>query len=249
MKIQPEILAIIESGRTDGHLYFLPSGQLDRKVYLEVNKVLEAIGGKWNRKEKAHVFPESIEAAIDDVILTGEVDTPISEKKKYQFFETPGELARRLVSMANILPGHSCLEPSAGTGRIADAIKDAGCDPDCVELNVDLAGVLFNKGFSVIHDDFLNVEAKPLYDRITMNPPFSGQQDVSHVSHALDCLKPGGVLVSVMSPGIKFRQNKKTAAFMEKLAGCASYEITDLPAGAFKESGTMVNAIILKVEK
>jgi type I restriction-modification system DNA methylase subunit len=245
MEIKTEILSIIESGTTQNNLYFLPNTQLDRKTYLEVNKILEALGGKWNRKEKAHVFPENIESAIDDVVLTGEVDTPISEKKKYQFFETPVGLARQLVEMADISPGQFVLEPSAGSGRIAEAIRDAGVMPDCIELNPTLANELQDKGFLVMADDFLCTETKPLYDRVVMNPPFSRQQDIDHVSHALDCLKPGGILVAIMSPGIKFRQNKKTTAFLEKLDRY-HHEITDLPAGAFKESGTMVKAIVLR---
>ncbi|GAH14982.1 unnamed protein product [marine sediment metagenome] len=46
MKIQRHILEIIEQGCTDGKMYFLPDRQLERKTYLELNKVLECLGGK-----------------------------------------------------------------------------------------------------------------------------------------------------------------------------------------------------------
>jgi len=250
MQIEKETLSIIESGHTEGHLYYLPKVQLDRKTYLNVNKVLESLGGKWDRKQKAHVFPEDVEVAIDDVLLTGEVNTPISEKKKYQFFETPKPLAAELVELAEVRPSHFCLEPSAGSGRIAEAMIEAGGKVDCIEINPmhqdTLARITKNRELIA---DFLEVEARPIYTRITMNPPFTLQQDVEHVSHALDCLHDGGTLVSVMSPGIEFRQNKKTQALLDKLAGCEHYEITDLPDNAFKESGTAVKTVVLRVVK
>ena len=47
------------------------TAQLDRSDYKELNKVLEGLGGKWNRKEKAHIFPENAAAIIQDA-FTGE---------------------------------------------------------------------------------------------------------------------------------------------------------------------------------
>ena len=37
-----------------------------------MNKVLEALGGKWNRKAGGHVFDHYPADEIDEVILTGE---------------------------------------------------------------------------------------------------------------------------------------------------------------------------------
>ena len=131
MNIEKPILEIIEQGNTVGNLYYLPNVQLDRKIYLAVNKVLENLGGKWNRKQKAHVFESDISDRIDNVLLTGSVVDP---KKEFQFFETPPELAKRLVEMANIQPLETVLEPSAGKGAIAQYIDD-GFSCDCIELN------------------------------------------------------------------------------------------------------------------
>ena len=65
MVIKKEVLEIVEQGRTDDNLYFLPDQRLDRKVYLEVNKVLECLGGKWDRKSKSHIFESDISDRID----------------------------------------------------------------------------------------------------------------------------------------------------------------------------------------
>jgi|ERR1043166_2548251 hypothetical protein len=59
-------------------------GQLDRKIYQSINKILENLGGKWNRSAKAHLFPEDPSAAIDQIIQTGEVTLA----KKNGFFPT-----------------------------------------------------------------------------------------------------------------------------------------------------------------
>jgi hypothetical protein len=66
--------------------------ELDRRDYVAVNGVLEAIGGKWNRKAKAHLFPIAAADALDPVLLTQTYSAPAD----YGFFETPTRNRRRL---------------------------------------------------------------------------------------------------------------------------------------------------------
>ena len=246
MNIEQHILGIIEQGITDGNLYYLPNRQLDRKTYLDVNKILECLGGKWNRKLKAHVFESDMSDAIDDVLLTGEV---IDKKKEFQFFETPQDIVDQLIELAEIRRGHKCLEPSAGRGNIAEGLRTVAGDDTvlCVELNPENAAVLIDKGLNVYVGDFLEYGVGYHdYDRIVMNPPFTRQQDIAHVQKALSFLTDDGILVSVMSAGIMFRQDKKTRNFWAKVAEHTS-EIIELPQGAFKVSGTGVNTVIVKI--
>ena len=245
MHIDQHILEIIEQGRTDGNMYYLPSQQLDRKTYLDVNRVLECLGGKWNRKLKAHIFESDISNAIDDVLLTGEV---IDKKKEFQFFETPQNVVSRLIELAEVRIGHSCLEPSAGRGNIAEALsKIVGIGRvTCIELDPEKVAILVNKGFLTKYDDFLGYTTESKYDRIVMNPPFVRQQDITHVLKALPLLTDNGILVSVMSAGVIFRQDKKTRNFWAKVAEHTS-EVIELPPGAFKVSGTGVNTVIVKI--
>jgi predicted RNA methylase len=246
MNIEQHILEIIKQGNSDGNLYYLPDGQVDRKTYMNVNKVLECLGGKWNRKAKAHVFESDISDAIDDVLLTGAV---IDKKNEFQFFETPQDIVDQLIELAEIQPGHKCLEPSAGRGNIVESLRQIVGNEKvtCIESNSDNVKILINKGFNVYEGDFLEYGVGYHdYDRIVMNPPFTRQQDITHVEKALLFLKEGGILVSVMSTGITFRQNNKTKAFWDKVKGY-EFETVTLPQGAFKVSGTMVNTIILKV--
>ena len=75
----------------------------------------------------------------------------------------------------------------------------------------------------------------------------SAQVDIDHVLHAWKFLKPGGRLVSIMSAGVIFRDNRKTVDFQNFVEQHGYME--RLPEGSFKDSGTMVNTCIVVVDK
>ena len=81
-----------------------------------------------------------------------------------------------------------------------------------------------------------------------MNPPFEQQADIAHVTTAFNLLAPSGVLVTIMGMGATFRENKKSVEFRENMKSHVTC-IEHLPNGTFKESGTMVNTIMLRLEK
>lgn len=243
MKIKDEILEILNQCEVKESILYLPDIQLDRKTYVEVNKVLESIGGKWNRKEKGHVFNKDVSSLLEDIILTGEY---VDVKKEYNFFPTPREIAERLIELAEIKPSDLLLEPSAGHGAIADLFP-AENEKLLIELNKDNCEVLKSKGYSVVNCDFLETCLKDI-DKVAMNPPFTRQQDIDHIIRAYHSLKEGGILVSICSTSPFFRDNKKSIEFREFLDSVEA-EIFDLEAGAFKESGTMIATKIIKIEK
>jgi predicted RNA methylase len=240
--IDEQTLAILSRVTVDGNTIFLTCGQLDRKQYQAVNEVLENIGGKWNRKLKGHVFEQDPEDALEQVLLTGEITPP----KKYGYFPTPEGLARKIVDLAEIQSGHLVLEPSAGQGAIAGLVPKSATI-DCIEYLHNNVSALERMGIKTIQADFLSVEPKPLYDRVVMNPPFEKQQDIDHVMHAWKCLKPGGRLVSIMSSGAMFRENRKTTEFRSHVDEFGYIE--RLPDQSFKESGTMVNTCFVVMDK
>ena len=138
------------------------------------------------------------------------------------------------------------LEPSAGLGAIARPVAARGASVDCIELDGQLAGRLRQAGFTVQAADFLEVPPRAEYDRVMMNPPFASRADVKHVMHALGFLKPGGLLVAVMSAGAGFRDDNLTTGFratVEERGGT----ITALPDDAFKESGTGVRTVLVTI--
>jgi predicted RNA methylase len=159
------------------------------------------------------------------------------------YFPTPAPVVSIMLDRAQLEPSLTILEPSAGSGNIADAIRAdfPTMQIHCFELNRRLAELLKLKGHYLGGDDFLmDDQVARIYDRIIMNPPFEKQADIDHVRKAYSLLKPGGLLVSVMAPGFEFRQDRKSTEFrawLDEVGG--TWE--DLPAESFKSSGTGVS--------
>ena len=241
LKISNDVLDVLSNATTSGNALSL-SGQLDRNLYQRANKVIEAAGGKWNRKAQCHLFDGDAADAMDQIILTGEVTV----KQDFGYFPTPGVVVEQLLSLAELSSGLLVLEPSAGRGAIASRVLRFGCDVDCVELLADNAEHLRAVDLLLFHGDFLTLDPDPVYDRVIMNPPFARQADIHHVNHAMKFLKPDGILVSVMSAGVMFRTNRLTVDF-KNMVDAHDGEIIPLPEGSFKESGTLVNTVIVKM--
>jgi hypothetical protein len=234
---------IIKQGKVEDNIYFLPEIQLDRKEYLDIAKHLEFLGGKWNRGKKGFIFDREI-SSIDDLLGNN-----IEKKKKLQFFETPKELADRLVELAEVKKGDTVLEPSAGRGRIIEAIIKKYpkklvhyCEIDSINREY------INKidGSFKVGEDFL--EADGGYDKIIANPPFAKNQDIDHILQMYKLLKKDGILVSIASKHWEISSNKKETKFREWLESVKA-EILELEGGEFKESGTMIQSVIIKIRK
>ncbi len=256
MKIDQETIAILDACTTAPRVVVLPPGQLPRALYDKVDKVLRAAGGKWNRKTKAHEFTDDATDIIEQAILTGEVGNP---KQELGVFYTPAQIARKAAGMLRLdRTGLTLLEPSAGMGALAIAARDAATldigtgsalDITCLDILPKHVVALKALGFECSAvADFLKERCGALeqYDRILMNPPFARQDDARHFLHALGFLKPGGRIVAIMSPAVTFRD---TELYREMRALPGGLQIEHLPAGSFKESGTMVNTVIVVYDK
>ena len=182
----------------------------------------------------------------------GELEAEIALSKIPGYFPTPAPVVDLMLQRARITDGMKVLEPEAGSGHIADAIRAAhpGASVDTIEIASSLRDILVLKNYRVMAFDFLDFEndqERP-YDRILMNPPFERQQDIDHVRKAYSLLAPGGILVSVMSPSSEFRSDCKSTEFrawLDKLnATCEN-----LPAGSFKASGTGVSTRLLTIKR
>jgi SAM-dependent methyltransferase len=248
MKISENILKILSECEIENNTLFLPPEQLDRKTYLAVNKCLENIGGKWNRKTKGHVFDYDPTEAFENLIMTGETE---DMKKNFQFFPTPRPIAETVCDMAELSTAANILEPSCGKGDLADVIYERNQNLSCIEINWDMKKYLDEKPYPcMVGNDFLQYLSETIreFDRIVMNPPFSRQQDIDHIRHAYRLLKKGGILVSIVSVSPFFRVNKKSVEFREWLKNQKA-EIVDIEGGAFKESGTPIPVKIIKLKK
>lgn len=186
---------------------------------------------------------------LQDQIKQSESIREIVSNHPFDLFPTPPKLAEKMVSLADIEPGMVVLEPSAGTGNIVKAIKNAGFECDCIELNLNAAEYLRSLSCPCVCTNFLEmIPRADKYDRIIMNPPFSKNQDIDHVLKAWEWLADGGKLVAIMSAGVLFRNDKKTAAFRQWLEN-QSADIEELPEGSFKQSGTNVNSVLVVLDK
>lgn len=250
MKVSNDVLNVLAAADMDGSRLML-TGQLDRALYTATNKVLEAAGGKWDKKAKAHIFPVDASDAMEQIIQTGDVTLIRTIQQDFGYFPTPPAVVARLVQQANIQPGMRVLEPSAGRGNIVAGLAAAGATVHAYELlpeNVDALRVQ-NLARNFVQADFLAMEPgmqAPVgfFDAVVMNPPFAKQADIKHVMHALKFLKPSGLLVSVMSSSVAFRDNKLTQDFRD-LIRARGGDIEALEDGAFKASGTMVRTVIV----
>jgi len=158
------------------------------------------------------------------------------------FFPTPPAVADQVAQMLAIEPGMSVLEPSAGLGNLVEAVLRAqpAADVVAIERYGDLRAVLKHKGFKLAGvDDFTQLDKAHKFDRIAMNPPFENGQDIEHTLKAWEHLKPGGALVSILSEGVFYRQDKKATAFREFLEEHGNpSDVYKLPAGTFKDKLT-----------
>lgn len=215
--------------------------QLDRNDYNKVNKILEALGGKWNKKAGNHVFAGcDPEEAVANYLATGKLDKP----EKFGFFPTPAPLARELVRLAGLRPGDIVLEPEAGVGGIAIICAEVVGQGNvtCYEIQQKNCDVLRSLGFNVQQADFLSIQPHKKFTHAILNPPFENQADISHVMHAFSFVEPGGTIAAIMSIGVTFRTNRKTTQFRAFLDSMGAKIIVN-DRDAFKESGTTAQTV------
>lgn len=124
--ISPEAAAVLRAcsyaALPNGAVLRLPSGQLDRKFYQEVNGVLEALGAKWNRKLQGHLGPSDLALRVAEALADGQA---VDADKVAGFFWTPLAVARRVIDLAEIGDKHIVLEPSAGEGHLLATLRVA----------------------------------------------------------------------------------------------------------------------------
>lgn len=158
----------------------------------------------------------------------------------HQLFQTPAPLAAQLVELLAPRPGDRILEPSAGLGRLLDALQP--CEPAEI-LAIDAASPCVRElsaqgrdRVRVIERDFLTVLPDEIgyFDAIAMNPPFTMRADIRHIEHARSFLKPGGRLAALMMD----------TEHRERALRHDAEDWIEIPAGTFQAEGTKVPAIL-----
>lgn len=245
VKVPPEVAEVLRRSTITAGQVLLPPEQLPRELYEQLDKVLRAAGGRWDRRLRAHVF-----ATRDarEALGQGRATEVVDVKKQTQAFYTPPALARQLVALAGARRGDSVLEPSAGHGAIAAEVVATGAEVTCVEQDP-AACLVLQRSFPTVSTDFLAWGGSPTpFDAVVMNPPFTGGQYLDHVLHAWEFVRPGGRLVAVVPRTYRTDRRAKAVTLrgLLKLHGLVTQ---DLPEDAFKESGTSVRASVLVLTK
>lgn len=185
----PERYRAVPNAREFGY------GEKDKAAVAEAEKVLIAIGAvKDGRHWQFDYDPAEV---LDQVVCSG----CIPDHKSHQFYPTPEAVAMAAIELAQIGPDHSCLEPSAGQGGLADLMPAA--HTICVEISELHCQILKAKGYATVQADFLKFTSDKPFDRIVMNPPFSEGRWQAHIQHAASMLADDGRLVAILPASAK----------------------------------------------
>lgn len=207
---------VLKDCTVDGNVVKLPEGQLDKKLYTDVKKALEKIGGAWKGgKVFGFVFENDPSELLEEIAGGSKRNI----KKEFQFYATPLHLSNRLIELAEVENGDTILEPSAGRGSIIEAIQHLHLELkiELCELMLENRQYLEKKGYKVQAEDFLLLNEKKKYTKIIANPPFAKNQDIQHVRKMYNHLESDGKLVSIMSTSWIQSTNKEAKQFKEWL--------------------------------
>lgn len=149
---------------------------------------------------------------------------------------TPPELAERIVDFAlepyDYRGDLRVLEPSAGRGALAFALRDRVRRVTCCDIDARHVEYLINQGFGSWRRDFLELPPSP-FDIVVMNPPYENGQAEAHILHALKFAPRVVAHVPLTTlEGKKRREGLWSEAYLKRLAICSSRPKYGAKAGA-----------------
>lgn len=192
-----------------------------RAANIAAGEAMAAIGGRFATMKGRHENGTAPKAVVAD-----------------QLFQTPPELAMQLAEMLDLQPGCRVLEPSAGLGRLLDAVKGIPGHVTAVEIATPCYLELKKRQDvdELIQADFLTLTPDTIgtFDAVIMNPPFTMRSDIKHINHAIKFLRHGGRLAAICMDTPHRRE-----AFENKAEQWVPVE-----RGAFKSSNTDVPTVM-----
>jgi len=217
----PQLVKIAEAAGMKIGEHYTDIKELYDIASLALNRYINEVGERFNpfRMDQAqakNIVEELIN--LQDLLPT---ETQRSRTQvELQQYSTPPALAFLSNWIAEVGPGDTMLEPSAGEGNIAIFAKNTGARVVVNEYDQNRINLLKMLGF----DKITKEDAKYVFavnslksDKITvvvMNPPFSkdvalgGKMDLhgaeKHISGALKKLEPEGRLVAIVGKGMGF---------------------------------------------
>lgn len=244
-------IEFIKACSIEGYNIALPSRdhyELDAADYTKFKKVITGVGGRYVTGKNSFEFD------FDPTEILRRLCSGENYQKALQFFPTPDKVVKLVQDQIN--PGgrgSRWLEPSAGRGALIKAIRDAHpyeITIDACEIDPLNRDILERDGVNLVGGDFLELHTRPSqkYDGIVMNPPFSDGQYINHIARAYDQLKPGGALIFIAPTGWQTPSNATEQEFHDMVTPFA-FEVMTLPRGAFRESGTGVETVLVGMHR
>lgn len=238
----------------------LQTPQMTDEQYDSIKYIVESCGGHWRERFHGFFFPESANETADKLNLVSEdfVRKHIQQNHfqiENQFYETPLQIAREMVELADIKKTDYALEPSAGRGMIAQLMAEKTHHLFCLEPNRENFEILKAKIptlsarlYQMRFESFFKQSKKNQFDVAILNPPFSQERDITHIKMAYDMLKPNGRLVALAAENSLFYYRPSTLSFLSFLEK-VPHSIKTLPYGSFSTSGTSVDVVQIFIQK
>ncbi len=171
------------------------------------------------------------------------------------FYPTPNAIARLMMSKISS-SAENILEPSAGTGELAEVAKNYGKDQyygrsergrkvDCIESDPERAMVLHGKEFPIVGMEWLTYTGVCYYDAIVMNPPFA--DGAAHLLKAWEFLHDGEIVCLLNEETLKnpYTAERQRLAAIVEANGTAEY-LDACFATAERKTATKVALVYLK---
>ncbi len=178
------------------HLASLPSVE-HRKAAVEL--AVEEAGGALPTEPQVRRAAAHVAAVPAGQLGFG---LPGAPRRDLSQWDTRPETAAWLVKWSRVKRGMRVLEPSAGKGNVARALRAAGAKVTCVEIDPARAAALAADGFTVHAGDFLEYSARlgpgKHFDMVVGNPPYEKDQDRRHVLAMLSLVPKIGLLARLV---------------------------------------------------
>lgn len=240
-----------------------------RRLSIEERSILKPyfmeIQGHWSEAHQGFVFIKEISTSmIKEAIRKANNKIPLSreqiEREKLQAYFTPIDVVKKMQEYAHISENDIVLDPSAGIGNLVNGLSISKERIYLIEPNPEFCNFLKRNGYiHVIQSTFEEAIEKGQVpnniSKILMNPPFSKQNDLKHISLAYKLLAPGGTLISIVGKNSVLERDssgKESKIFQEFYHICQnskSHQLIELPEGTFEKSGTICDTYMITLEK
>ena len=135
-----------------------------------------------------------------------------------EFFPTPRPVIEKMLARVST-DARYFLDPSAGRGDIAEAIKGhlegygwnrREVQVDCIEQSPELCAILQGKELPIVGTDWLTYDGVNYYDAIVMNPPFA--TGAQHLLRAWDFIHSGEIVCLLNAETLRNPAHRRSEA-------------------------------------